>query len=207
MNVFRTGLVVEIDTARCFVRVQFPDVDAIVSYWLPVLQLKTLLDKTYWMPDINEHVACLMDNKGEEGVVLGAIYSAADSTPVNSKDKRHVRFDDGTILEYDRAAHKLFADVKGEVEIITTGKVVAQIGGTLTATVTGATQITTPTCKIIGDTTIIGTLTTSGLSTLQGGILSTGLVSGSTGLNVTGNIVASGSIIDGGSNTNHHSHP
>ena len=40
----------------------------------------------------------------------------AQMPPVSSGDKFHRTFSDGTTLEYDRAAHKLRASVRGDVE-------------------------------------------------------------------------------------------
>jgi phage baseplate assembly protein gpV len=83
----------------------FAEFDHLLSYWLPIVVPKTQNDKTYWIPDIGEQVVCLMDERDEAGVVLGAIYSQADTTPVQSADKWHLGFKDGTAIEYDRAAH------------------------------------------------------------------------------------------------------
>ncbi len=88
-------------------RVVFTEFDQMLSYWLPVVVPKTQNDKAYWIPDVGEQVVCLMDARDEDGVVLGAIYSQPDSTPVQSADKFHLGFKDGTTLEYDRAAHVL----------------------------------------------------------------------------------------------------
>lgn len=158
----RIGIVTQTDPATCKARVKFPDHDNVESFWLPVVQPKTLADRFYLMPDIDEHVVCLLDENGESGVILGAIYSDAGAPPVNSQDKWHVTFDDGTILEYDRASHLLKADVKGAVDLDTTGNVTATIGGTLTATVTGESTITTPKLTVNGNVQINGTLDTTG---------------------------------------------
>ena len=104
---FRVGIVQEQDTARARVRVVFPDYDQVVSWWLPVIFWKTQNDKAYWIPDIGEQVVCLMDLRDEAGAVLGAIYSAADATPVNSADKFYIGFKDGAHFDYDRASHIL----------------------------------------------------------------------------------------------------
>jgi phage baseplate assembly protein V len=48
-----------------------------------------------------------MDGHDEAGTVLGAIYSSADTPPVQSPDKYHMSFKDGASVEYDRAAHAL----------------------------------------------------------------------------------------------------
>jgi phage baseplate assembly protein V len=128
----KIGIVSAIDPVKCAARVQFPDNDDVISYWLPVVQPKTLKDHFYYMPDVGEQVVCLLDDNGESGVILGAIYSQADAAPVNNPDKWHVTFEDGTILEYDRKEHKLFADVKGDIEVKATGKADVTIDGKTT---------------------------------------------------------------------------
>ncbi len=104
---FRVGLVKQQDLQGARVRVAFPDRDQLLSYWLPVVFTKTQNDKGYWVPDIGEQVVCLMDEHDEAGAVLGAIYSSADTPPVQSADKYHMSFKDGASIEYDRAAHAL----------------------------------------------------------------------------------------------------
>ncbi len=104
---FRVGLVKQQDLQGARLRVVFPDRDQLLSYWLPILFPKTQNDKSYWVPDIGEQVVCLMDEHDEAGAVLGAIYSSADTPPVQSADKYHVLFKDGASVEYDRAAHAL----------------------------------------------------------------------------------------------------
>ena len=104
---FRVGIVQAQDTAHAKVRVVFPDYDEMISWWLPVVFFKTQDDKAYWIPDIGEQVVCLMDLRDEAGAVLGAIYSTADTPPVNSADKFYLGFKDGARFDYDRVAHIL----------------------------------------------------------------------------------------------------
>ncbi len=99
------GIVKQQDAANAAVRVVFAEFDQMLSYWLPVVVPKTQNDKAYWMPDLGEQVVCLMDERDEAGVVLGALYSQVDATPVQSADKFHLGFKDGAVFEYDRAAH------------------------------------------------------------------------------------------------------
>ncbi|OMH40215.1 phage baseplate assembly protein V [Desulfurobacterium indicum] len=123
-NVIRVGIVTQVYDDRATVRVQFPDDDEEVSWEFPVLQRKTLKDKDYWLPDIGEQVVVVMLPYGQEqGFVIGAIYSEAEKPPESSKGKKVVVFEDGTRIEYDRKNHKLFLDVKGEVEIKVSGNV------------------------------------------------------------------------------------
>lgn len=156
------GIVVAIDPANAKVRVQFPDRDEMISDWLPVGQRKTLGDFDYWLPDLNTQVVCLMDENCEAGVVLCAIYSDEDQPPVSNADLFYKKFQDGTVLQYDRATHKLTADIKGDLELITTGSVTATIGGTLTGEVTGNTTLTTPQCTLNGNLQVNGNIIASG---------------------------------------------
>lgn len=110
---YRTGRVSERDPDTCRVRVVFGAEDNLVSWWLPVLQPKTLEDKVYWMPDLDEHVVCLLDEYAEEGVVLGAIYSEAAPPPVSSLDRLHIELRDGSTFSYDREQHRLEITIKG----------------------------------------------------------------------------------------------
>ena len=79
----------EIDTAMCRARVNVQELGT-ESYWLPVLQYRTGVNKSYWMPSIGEFVACLLGNDGSSGVILGGIYSQADIPPANTPTELHI---------------------------------------------------------------------------------------------------------------------
>lgn len=118
-----TGEVVAIDEQSCKVRVRFPDRDGLVSHWLPVMQEFCVGNQQYRLPDEGTQVVCLMDAYYEDGVVLGAIYSDADPPPVANKELFYRRFKDGSILQYDRAGHKLTASIQGEIDVTATGNI------------------------------------------------------------------------------------
>lgn len=120
---YRRAIVEAVDPATARVRVRFPDADGMVSWWLEVLQQRTLGDRSYWMPDVGEAVAVLMDEQDEAGVVLGAIYSSADPPPVASADKRHTVHKDGAVFEYDRATHTW------TVAVPAGGRIAISVGG------------------------------------------------------------------------------
>ena len=121
--VFKVGVVSEIDPATCTARVRFDDLDGLETMRLPIGVQKSLKDKSYWLPDVGEHVACLLDANAETGVILCAIYSEADTPPINDKDKRHVRFDDGTVVEYDRKERRLKVECVGDIELHAAGRI------------------------------------------------------------------------------------
>lgn len=183
---YRRGVVTRTDPATGRVKVRFPDRDNVESWWLEVGQHKTHQDKAYWMPDVGEHVACLMDDHAEAGVVAAAIYSQADPPPVDSQDKWHVLTRDGTIIEHDRAAHHLLIDMTAP-------------GGRCTITSVPATFDLSPEAISLTVGGVSVTVSESGV-TIVGDVSITGDV------NVTGSIHATGTIIDDSGNTNHHSH-
>ncbi len=114
---FKTGIVKRIDPDRCHAIVEFVDIDNLNTAWLPILVMQSLRNKDYWMPDVGEHVICLMDAAFEDGVIIGSVYSNPDATPVQNKDKRHVRFEDGTWIDYDRENHTLHINCVGNIHI------------------------------------------------------------------------------------------
>ncbi|MDR2503765.1 MAG: phage baseplate assembly protein V, partial [Deltaproteobacteria bacterium] len=153
-QIVRVGFVSARDPAKCRVRALFEDTTGgeTVSGWLPVLLPRARDDAAFDLPDIGDQVLCLFLPIGREsGFVLGCMYGA-DAPPVSSGDKWHRKFKDGTWLEYDRAAHKLGASVRGDVEVeadksitakagdsvkIEAGKdITAQAGGSITAQAT-----------------------------------------------------------------------
>lgn len=118
-HVVRVGQVVSTNPASGTVRVQIADADSLVSYDLPVMQRQTLRTKDFHSPDVGEQVLCAFLPLGvEQGFVLGAMYSRADGTPVQDQDKRHIDFDDGTWVQYDRQSHRLQVHVEqGELRL------------------------------------------------------------------------------------------
>jgi len=79
---FVTGIVQEGDTQQIGkVRIQFPQYDQMISWWLFIAVQKSQQDKFFWCPDVGEQVLCWMDEHWEDGAVLGSIYSMVDMPP------------------------------------------------------------------------------------------------------------------------------
>jgi phage baseplate assembly protein V len=187
---FKVGVVHEATPG--FARVAFADLDGLVSAWLPVLMRKTLKDKECFTPDVGEHVACVLDENFDDGVVLGAMFSDADAPPITSSDKFRFQFFDGGSFEYDRSS--------GTLAIVTTGPVNVTAGGPVTVTAPSVT-LNTATTTCTGDLIVQQKLTYLGGLAGSGGAA---VIDG--GLQVTGDVSATGTIIDVGGNSNHHSH-
>jgi len=116
----RFGVVSQINPITVQARVNFGD-DESTSYWLPVMQTKTLKDKFYSMPDIGEQVVCLMDENSEDGVILGAIYSTEDTPITQSEKELSVNLEDGSIINVNKQTSTLsvvFQNIKliGNIE-------------------------------------------------------------------------------------------
>ena len=97
----RFGIVSQINALNAQARVSFQD-DESTSYWLPVLQTKTLNDKFYVMPDIGKLVACLMDENSEDGVMLGTIYSTEDVPVTQSEKEISMNLEDGSYINANK---------------------------------------------------------------------------------------------------------
>lgn len=189
MATLKYGIVTALDATTHRVRVRLPDLDDLETAWLPVLTLRTHRDRFERLPDVGEHVAVLLDARGEDGLVLGAIFSARDPSPGGSSDITAARFADGGLIQYDRAS--------GTLTVIATGPVVVQAGGPVTVTAPSVT-IDAP------QVTVTGHLTVGNGIAVSGGGGSAATISGNVA--VEGSISASGSIMDAGGNSNHHSH-
>lgn len=183
------GIVTALDATTQRVRVRLPDLDDLETHWLPVLVMRAHRDHATHLPDIGEHVAVLLDARGEDGVVLGAIYSERDPAPADGPDITAVRFVDGGMIHYDRAS--------GMLTVVATGPVAVQAGGPVTVT---APSVTIDSQQV----TVTGHLTVLGGISVSGGSGSAAAISGD--VVVDGSISASGSIMDAGGNSNHHSH-
>ncbi len=125
MSEMRIGIVSEQRTADGRVRVDFNDCDDQRSYWLMALQSRTHTDKHFWQPEVGEHVACMLDAQGEDGVILGAVYSQRDVPPTTDPDQMTLHFSDGGLIEYNRksglmrlhAAHRMVISASDTIEI------------------------------------------------------------------------------------------
>ncbi len=121
-NILKIGKVVARYPEKNTVRVEFERADKsdkTVSYELPILQPKTLKDKFYFMPEEGEYVLCLfLPYALDVGFVIGSYYNKVIPTPVSDNNKINATFEDGTVIEYDKKAHKLMIKSVGDIEIV-----------------------------------------------------------------------------------------
>lgn len=172
---FATGKVVSVNEQSCSARVQFPDKENMISWDLNINQTRA---GVVWLPQLGERVNCLMDDQLKNGTVIGSYYTKENPPPVQTSEKCHITFKDGTVIEYDPATHHLTADI-----------------GSGTATVK-ASQIT-----LDGDVRITGGLSVSEDATVSGNINADGTITGTTAVKDS-----KGSIQDIRTQFNAHTH-
>lgn len=123
-------------------RVEMTDGGKTVSHTLPTVQRRVLKDQDIKMPDPGEPVAVLFSGEGaEDGIVLGATYSPQAVDPAQEQQVEYSRFEDGTVISYDRKAHRLYANVKGDIEVINTGNITVTTDGDASLTAKGSVDV------------------------------------------------------------------
>ncbi|HYD67004.1 phage baseplate assembly protein V [Azospirillum sp.] len=200
-NVVHFATVEAADYAKARVRVRIgPNVTA----WLPWAAARAGGDRSWHPPEVGEQVV-LAAPCGDlnQAVVLGSVYQAKHAAPGDRATVSRTVWEDGAVLEYDRAAHAYTLDVPaagtitlhlGAARVVLTNDGVAlECGGSRLSVTPDAITLAAP---AVGMSAGGG----SGTATLAGNFRMQGQLA------VTGDVSASGSVLDGGGNSNHHSH-
>lgn len=109
----RYGIISEVDYSAGRARVNFDELD-IVSDWLTLP--KNIKENRY--VEVNQQVAVLMHENGEDGEIIHEVPSKDDKPPTwASASVEGVEFKDGTKVTYDNASKKLTVDA-GTGELI-----------------------------------------------------------------------------------------
>lgn len=190
----RFGNISEIDVNTGYARVRFTD-NEIVSDWLQVVVMGAISTKFFHMFDINEQVACLMDENDEEGVILGALYNDDTKPTGGDKDVVKVNFPDGSFVSYNRSSHEYDINIQGKVNITSSGETTIEAQSvSVQATNVDITSMT----SITGNLTVSGSVTAASISAP---------VIGAGGLSISGdNISTPGEVTAGGVGLKTHKH-
>jgi phage baseplate assembly protein gpV len=137
-GLIKFGVISECKPESGLYRVKLEE-DDMVTRFIPVLNPNTLKTKTENPLSVNEHVCCLMDERCENGVILGAIYSSADKpTDTAGEDIFKTTWEDGSVVSFDKSKGEYTLDMKGDVVIKTAKKVKitgdVEVSGKITAT-------------------------------------------------------------------------
>lgn len=191
-KLIRWGVIVSVNQNNT-ARVQFSDIDNIVSYDLRILVNNANKNKYQAPPDVGCNALCIMMPTGNsDGFILGTFYNEKNTAPINSLNQvMHWTFEDGTVLDYDKSTSTLTANVNGPVIVKTTSTV--NIDAAKTATVK------CPKIDLIGDVKIIGTLTVVAGGAVVAEITSqnmniTGRISSTSDISSSANITAKGRV-------------
>lgn len=173
------GIVAAVDDKKHTLRVRLPALENMETDWLPMITPAAGGNRFYSLPDEGEQVVCLMDARGESGVVLGATYNDADTPPASNGNIWMKRFSNGTIIQHDRSSGQVLVDTPGDVLVKAAEKV----------------KIETPYTEVTGNTTVLGHLTySSGLSASNDGGGDAASINGVAKVN--GDIVLNGVSLD-----------
>ncbi|MCM5528972.1 phage baseplate assembly protein V [Parasegetibacter sp. NRK P23] len=189
MKNFKTGIISEAKPG--FAKVYFEE-DEIVTTWWPIVVKTSMKDFESWPLNVKEHVVCLTDEHCEEGVIIGCIHSKPEPPdPGAGAGKFRKVFEDGTVLEYEKGAHKLTADVKGPVSIKSTAK--AELEAVIIeCSASASVKVAAPVINLDGNVSISGTLAVAGALSAAG-ITATG----GSAISATGNIETTGELKGG----------
>ena len=174
------GIVSAVDEAAHNLRVRLPALENMETDWLPMITPAAGGNRFYSLPDEGEQVVCLLDARGENGVVLGATYNTVDKAPAASKDVWMRRFKNGTVIQHDRK----------------TGNIDIQTQGTVT--------VNAPDTIITGNTTVMGLLTYQGGMSGSGGAGAAAVIDGA--IQATGVISSDSDVTANGISLIGHTH-
>lgn len=196
-NLIRLGRVVEVDYPAGWLRVELAD--GLTTDWIPWLERRAGADRTWHAPEIGEQVVVFSPSGDlENAVALAGLFSEAHPAPADSAEICRIEFGNGDSLIHDREAGAYHLVAAGPVTVTAGGAVAVVAAGPVTVQ---APQVTldTPETTMTGDLAVAGSITVAG----AGGGTST-VISGD--VTIEGNLSATGTVMDGGGNSNHHAH-
>ncbi|MCJ8271675.1 MAG: phage baseplate assembly protein V, partial [Psychrosphaera sp.] len=140
-RIITVGTVAETDYEKARVKVT---VGEWTTGWLPWLTSRASNDVSWWALEVGEQVL-VVSPSGDmaQGIVIGGIYQQQQQQLVSdvAADQRQnihrVKYQDGTVIEYDREKHVLKADVKGDVELLVEKNLTGTVGEDVELTVKG----------------------------------------------------------------------
>jgi len=104
-NIIREGSIVEADYATALFRVQIGDN---TSGWLRCLTLRAGNNKSWHPPEVGESVLVLSPSGDyANGFIIPALFTGNNPPPGDNSDVHHWVYNDGAVIEYNRATHDL----------------------------------------------------------------------------------------------------
>lgn len=116
MNGHYKGIVEEVGTGAR-VKVRLPELDNLVTDWLPCGQALTLGARTYAVFRVGTQVAVIPGQGLEDAYVSHALYSQVDPAPWADPQLLGLEVDDGTQLLYDPSSRTLTIKAPQTIDI------------------------------------------------------------------------------------------
>lgn len=153
-NVIQIGRVSAVDVKAGLAQV---DLDGPSTDWIPWATSRAGNDRTWWAPEFGEQVVVAAPS-GElsSAVIIGCLYQDAYPEPADNADVHRTVYQDGTVVEYDRAAHQYKIDVSAS-----SGRVVV-ICKTATVQASESVTMDTPQTNLTGNLSVAGVMNVDG---------------------------------------------
>lgn len=190
-NAIRYGTVLAVDYAAARVRIKSGEIE---TAWLPWSTGRASAAKRRWdPPEVGEQVVLLAPTGDlRQAVVLTGVFQTSAAAPNASPDKDTTVYGDGTVIEYDRVAHALVADLQGTKLFADRNKIELTIGGSVLTMTAAGTTLTTPQLTVDApQSTFTGAVTVQGLLAYQGGMNG----SGGSGAAIQGPLAVTGGAV------------
>lgn len=149
----RRGVVVEGRGSQ--VRVQFEDADGVVSAWLDCAQESTKGKRSFRRFKTGELVRCYLDDDGQTGEALYAIYTDQNPAPADSDELFYEEAADGATLEWGRGSFT-YTNPEGTVYTVAGDSVTITGNLSVSANITVNGNLTVNGSTKLRDTTING---------------------------------------------------
>ena len=192
-NLIRLGTIAEVKGAKARVRLG----PTLTTEWLNWATRRAGNTRTWSVPTVGEQVIVFSPGGDlTRGIIVPALYSQAFDAPESSPTIHTTHYPDGSVVQYDHAAHALTATLPGGTATITAGKVTSDAPSTI--------------CT--GDLTVMGKLlveqaaTVNGATTLNGGVNAKAGAAGGVAMAVQGTIKASEDVLAGAISLAEHAH-
>ena len=192
------GTVAEVDHARALVKLSL---SGRKTNWL-AYPADIGANYRRWRPlRIGTQVVALCPSGDPAQAVIGQIlYTTSIASPANAGTLDLIEFNDGALVSYDSDAQVFTLKSAGKLSIVTASDVDVKAGGAVSITAAATAAITAPNVQIIA------TNGSGSAAQMQGSFSLKGDFSVEGNIGVKGNISATGAVMDGGGNSNHHSH-
>ncbi len=188
-NLVRVGSIHSVDhggpDTPARVRVTIGD---LVTDWRPYHECRAGGTTTWNPPTVGEQ-ATVLSPSGDLGaaVVLVGLNSIGNPAPSSDPNKTITKYPDGTVVEYDHAAHALLVSLPG--------------GGTANIVVPGSVTIDSPEVTMTGNCTVEGTLS------YMGGMRGRGIAEGAdSSAEIDGTLRATQDLVADGISLRSHTH-